>query len=327
MIRFVCFIALFALATAANLSFNNEWESFKAKHNKVYASSTEESTRKSIFSTNLKKINAHNREADNGVHTYRLGVNKFADLTAEEFKATRLGYKSIHRKPAPLIHNVNFTQSVPESVDWRSSIVTEVKDQGQCGSCWAFSAIASIEAANAQKTGKLVSLSEQNLVDCSWKQGNQGCNGGLMDYAFDYVKSNKGIDTEASYPYTSGSGRDSKNCKFSKSSVGATVSSYVDIPEGDEKSLLQAVAKGVVSVAVDATPFQLYDSGILNSRSCDPENLDHGVTAVGYGVDNGTPYWIVKNSWGADWGEEGYIRVIRDKNMCGIAESASYPVV
>ncbi|XP_015791309.1 cathepsin L1 [Tetranychus urticae] len=328
MIRTTCFIALFALAAAASLSYENEWESFKAKHHKVYAGESEEAWRKSVFLNNLKKIKAHNERADNGEHTYRLGVNKFADLTFEEFKAAYLGFKKSNRS-APLIHNVNKTVRVPSSVDWRTKgIVAEVKDQASCGSCWAFSAIASLESANAQKTGKLVELSEENLIECSWNYGNQGCNGGLMDDAFNYIKANKGIDTEKSYPYTSGSGDDSGRCKYSASNKGASLSSYVDIPQGNENALLSAVAERVVSVAIDAEEdLQLYQSGVLKSTECSPDALNHGVTAVGYGVDNGTPYWLIKNSWGADFGEKGYFRLYRGSNMCGVAESASYPIV
>ncbi|XP_015794389.1 cathepsin L1 [Tetranychus urticae] len=310
----------------ASLSNENEWESFKAKHNKVYADEREEAWRKTVFLYNLKKIQAHNERADNGEHTYRLGVNKFADLTYEEFKAAYLGFKKSQHS-APLVHNVNKTFQLPASIDWRTKgIVTEVKDQAFCESCWAFSAIASIESANAQKTGKLVELSEENLIECSWGYHNKGCSGGLMDSAFQYVIDNKGVATESSYPYTSAAG-DSGKCKYSASKRGASISSYVDIPQGNENALLQAVAQRVVSVAVDASELQHYDSGILKSTKCSPQGIDHGVTIVGYGVDNGTPYWLIKNSWGADFGENGYFRLYRGSNMCGVAEAASYPVV
>ncbi|XP_015785651.1 cathepsin L1 [Tetranychus urticae] len=329
MIRAAIFIALFALAAAASLSLDSQWESFKTKYGKSYDSAEEETNRRNIFAQKLEKIKAHNERAANGEVTYRLGVNKFSDLTAEEFKAKYLGYKPA-RRSAPLIHNVNYTVKAPASVDWRTKgIVSEIKDQQQCGSCWAFSAIASIESANAQKNGKLVELSEQNLMDCSWKYGDNGCGGGLMDDAFSYVKANKGVDTEKSYPYISGDGEDYHKCRYTAANKGASISSFVDVPEADEKSLLSAVAERVVSVAIDAGPVQDYESGILNTDECssDPQDLDHGVAVVGYGTEDGTPYWIVKNSWGKDFGESGYFRLYRGNNMCGIADSASYPIV
>ncbi|XP_015788835.1 cathepsin L1 [Tetranychus urticae] len=328
MIRTTFFIALFVLVSAASFSNENEWESFKAKHNKVYADEREEAWRKTVFLNNLKKIKAHNERANNGEHTYRLGVNKFADLTYEEFKSAYLGFKKSHYS-TPVVHNVNKTVQLPASVDWRTKgIVTEVKNQAKCKCCWAFSAIASIESANAQKTGKLVELSEENLIECSWDHHNKGCNGGRMDLSFQYVIDNKGIATESSYPYTSAAGDDSGKCKYSASKRGASISSYVNIPQGNENALLQAVAQRVVSVAVDAEfDLQLYHSGVLKSTVCSPQALNHGVTVVGYGVDNGTPYWLIKNSWGADFGENGYFRLYRGINMCGVAEDAVYPVV
>nr|AYV89204.1 cathepsin L1 [Tetranychus evansi] len=330
MIRVTLFIALFALATAASLSLDSQWESFKVKYGKSYKSEAEESYRRSIFAERLEKIKAHNERAANGEVSYRKGINKFSDLTREEFRATYLGYQPSARRPAPLIHNVNHSVTVPDSVDWRTKgIVSEVKNQAACGSCWAFSAVAAMESAHAQKTGKLVELSEQNLIDCSWKYNNNGCKGGLMDNAFHYVKDNKGIDSEKSYPYISGDGKDYKTCKYSAAKKGASISSYVDIPSFDEKALLSAVAERVVSVAIDANSVLEYESGILDDSECSnlAKDLNHGVTIVGYGSENGTPYWIVKNSWGTTFGESGYFRLIRGKNACGVADNASYPVV
>lgn len=181
---------------------------------------------------------------------------------------------------------------IPDSVDWRDKgYVTPVKDQGQCGSCWAFSAVASLEGQHFKATGKLVSLSEQNLVDCSGKFGNQGCSGGLMDQAFAYIKANKGIDTEASYPYKAVDSR----CKFNPKTVGATVTGFTDIPLGDEDALTKAIATvGPISVAIDAShdSFQLYSSGIYNEPDCSSEALDHGVTAVGYGSNSDGDFYM-----------------------------------
>jgi cathepsin L len=220
-------------------------------------------------------------------------------------------------------------QANPDSVDWRTQgYVTPVKDQGQCGSCWAFSAVASLEGQHFKASGKLVSLSEQNLVDCSHKQGNQGCNGGLMDQAFTYIKVNNGIDTEASYPYKAVD----EKCKFKAANVGATDTGFIDISSGSEDDLVTAIATiGPISVAIDASQdsFQFYSSGIYYESACSSIELDHGVTVVGYGSQgSGKDFYIVKNSWGTTWGDQGYIMMSRNKNNnCGIATMSSYPTV
>jgi len=253
-----------------------------------------------------------------------MAVNEFADMTFTEFHAKMTGYKT---RSAPYARSLNTEGPhedivAPTSVDWRTKgVVTPVKNQQQCGSCWAFSATGSTEGSVAIKTGKLTSLSEQQLVDCSDSYGNQGCNGGLMDQAFEYIIAN-GITTEAAYPYTAQDGQ----CQSGKP-VASRLTSYVDVTAGSEDALLQAVALGPVSVAIEADQqcFQFYSGGILSDPSCGMQ-LDHGVLAVGYGTTAGTDFWIVKNSWGTSWGESGYIRMIRGQNECGIAQEASYPV-
>merc|ERR1712080_348713 len=224
--------------------------------------------------------------------------------------------------------------ALPTEVDWRNkSIVTDIKDQKQCGSCWAFSATGSLEGQHALKTKKLVSLSEQNLVDCSMKEGNHGCFGGLPDYAFKDVKDQGGIDTEASFPYTARTG---KKCLYNSTTVGANLTSWVDVMKGSEADLQKAVATvGPVSVGIDASrpTFHFYKKGVYHDIQCSSVHLDHGVLAVGYGTaksedGKAKDFWIVKDSWGKSWGMAGYIKMARNKkNACGIATMASYPVM
>lgn len=206
--------------------------------------------------------------------------------------------------------------------------MTDVKDQGRCGSCWSFSSTGSLEGHHFIKTGQLVSLSEQNLIDCSGMYGNRGCNGGWMDQAFTYIQNNGGIDTEDSYPYRAVQGI----CRYNQRNSGATCSGYVDIPEGDEDKLREAIGTiGPVSIGIDASneSFRHYSSGVYVEENCKTNYTDHGVLAVGYGTDrSGNDYYIVKNSWGTTWGEQGYIRMARNRNNhCGIATAASYPQV
>jgi len=208
-------------------------------------------------------------------------------------------------------------------MDWRKKgAVTPVKDQGQCGSCWAFSTTGSTEGAHQIATGKLVGLSEQQLVDCSSAQGNQGCNGGLMDQAFQYIISNPGIASEEAYPYTAQDG----TCNTAAKSV-TMITGYTDVTSGDEGALMKAVNVGPVSVAIEADQscFQFYSGGVLNDPTCGTQ-LDHGVLAVGYGTLSGQDYWIVKNSWGTSWGvESGYVFIAKGIDECGIATENSYP--
>jgi len=290
--------------------------SFKAQYGKMY-NTAEEEHRFNVFKSNLDFINNWDEQA----RGFKVAMNKFGDLTADEmgvlYRGSRM-YKTYTPKPS----TVDVTAA---DVDWRTKgAVTGIKDQGQCGSCWAFSTTGSTEGAWFLAGHGLVSLSEQNLVDCSGDQGNQGCNGGLMDQAFQYIISNNGIDTEASYPYTAEDG----DCSFSASSVGAKLSGFTDVSSGDEGALQTAVNQQPVSVAIDASQssFQFYSSGVYNEPSCSSSSLDHGVLAIGYGTDNGTPYWLVKNSWGTSWGLSGYIEMSRNaNNQCGIATAASWP--
>jgi cathepsin L len=329
-------VALFVAVAFATTEdeYRTEFSKFVSTYKKTYRPA-EMRARFAIFKNNYDFINSYNAKK-NGV---TLAVNAFADLTNQEFTAMYTGYNTtavVQRKKAivqtseviaPAATCPKGTIAPNSSCDWRAAnIVTPIKNQGQCGSCWAFSTTGSTEGAHAQKTGKLVSLSEQNLVDCSQSEGNEGCNGGLMDYAFEYIIKNKGIDTEASYPYKA----QDEHCKFTAANVGATLTSYKDIPSKNEAALTTAITTvGPISVAIDAShnSFQFYSKGVYYEAACSSTELDHGVLAVGIGQTNNAEYYIVKNSWGTSWGDSGYILMSRDrKNNCGIATAASYPI-
>nr|XP_043636238.1 low-temperature-induced cysteine proteinase-like [Erigeron canadensis] len=310
---------------------NGMYDAWLIKHGKVYNAIGEKDKRFKIFKDNLKYIDTHN----SGDHSYKLGLNKFSDLTVEEYRMGYTGVKKIDMNRKMKNNNnvksdrylVKSGDVLPDSVDWRTKgAVAAVKDQGSCGSCWAFSTIGSVEAVNQIVTGELITLSEQELVDCD-RSYNQGCNGGDMDYAFEFIVKNGGIDTDTDYPYT---GKDGKCDATRKNAKVVSIDGYEDVPVNDEYALQNAAANQPITVAIEASSrdFQLYASGIF-SGSCGTD-LDHGVVVVGYGTENGKDYWIVRNSWGAEWGEEGYIRMERNikdkKGKCGIAMEASYPL-
>jgi len=320
------------LGATARPELDAEWETFKTKYEKQYENGDEE-TRRAAWEANYDFIQDHNAAYASGFETYMVGENEFNDLTNQEFVSMLNGFRQADDSSVST-NNVfePREKAAPTKVDWRTKgYVTPVKNQKQCGSCWAFSATGSLEGAHFNKTKKLVSLSEQNLVDCSAKEGDHGCGGGLMDNAFKYIKDNNGIDTEQSYPYTAKNG----NCMFNKTNVGANLTSWTDIKNGSEEDLAMAVsAVGPISVAIDAghPGFQMYKSGVYYSILCSKTRLDHGVLAVGFDQQEMfgmvQKFWIVKNSWGESWGQKGYINMAKDVgNMCGIATQASFPVV
>ncbi|CAN0914025.1 Senescence-specific cysteine protease SAG39 [Linum grandiflorum] len=332
--KFILLASIFVLAALASqatarytlpeAALRLKHEQWMTRYGRVYNSPSEKETRYQIFKHNVAFIDSSNAV---GNKSYKLGVNQFADLTNDEFKASRNGFKGHMCSPQHGPFRYENVSAVPTTMDWRKKgAVTPIKDQGQCGSCWAFSTVGSVEGIHQISTGKLVSLSEQELVDCDTKGEDQGCSGGLMDDAFKFIIQNKGLTTETNYPYDAADG----TCNANKESRSAAkITGYEDVPANDEAALMKAVASQPISVAIDAgdSSFQFYSNGIFTGE-CGTE-LDHGVTAVGYGESGGMKYWLVKNSWGAQWGEAGYIRMQKDvtakEGLCGIAMQASYP--
>ncbi|KAK7126757.1 hypothetical protein R3I94_018068 [Phoxinus phoxinus] len=311
----------------------SEWTLWKKVHEISYDEKSDNIQRQNIWETNMRMIEKNNDDFRFGLSTFSMAMNKYGDLTSMEYNRL-LGAKingPIDRKgkiASAQTLSLNANRLGLTNVDYRAQgYVTEVKDQGYCGSCWAFSTTGAIEGQVFKRTGQLVSLSEQQLVDCSRSYGTYGCSGAWMANAYDYVI-NKGLESSGTYPYTSA---DIQPCFYDRSSVVARISDYRFIPAGDEQALADAVATvGPITVAMDADhpSFLFYSSGIYKESNCNPNNLNHAVLVVGYGSEEGKDYWIIKNSWGTGWGEGGYMRMIRNgKNTCGIASYALYPIV
>ncbi|CAH1100335.1 unnamed protein product [Psylliodes chrysocephalus] len=324
-----CSVSIFIaiLATVSALGVHEQWTHFKNNHGKLYRNSVEETYRFSVFQANLREIEEHNVKFEQGLSTFRMGMNQFGDLTTEEFLERQKRSKMNKPPTYGTFENfeVEFDGDVPAKFDWREKgAVTEVKDQGQCGSCWAFSTTGAYEGAYFIKTGKLISLSEQNLVDCATECG--GCDGCWMDDAMIYVEEH-GIMREGAYPYKE---IQSPACSFNESESVFKPKEHIFINEGDENNLQRAVLRQPISVAINTREiFRFYESGVLDDADCQTEAdfLDHAVLVVGYGTQDGLDYWLVKNSWGKSWGMDGYVMMSRNKNnQCGIASFALYPV-
>uniref|UniRef100_A0A3Q0S1U6 Cathepsin 12 n=1 Tax=Amphilophus citrinellus TaxID=61819 RepID=A0A3Q0S1U6_AMPCI len=290
-----------------------EWELWKSSHGISY-DELDDMQRRTIWLENKQMIEDNNQGFLMGMRTYSMAMNRYGDLVRSSVVSARR-----------LRNNARHLDGY--AVDYRRmGYVTEVKDQGYCGSCWAFSTTGAIEGQLYKQTGQLISLSEQNLVDCSKNFGTYGCSGAWMANAYDYVVSN-GLQSTDTYPYTS----DTQPCFYDSRLAVAHIRDYRFIPQGDEQALADALATiGPITVAIDAdhSSFLFYSSGIYDEPNCSPNNLSHAVVLVGYGSEEGQDYWIIKNSWGTGWGEGGYMRIVRNgRNTCGLASYALYPIL
>ncbi|XP_060891310.1 pro-cathepsin H [Labrus mixtus] len=312
-------------ASALHLSGQDEFHfnSWMERHSKQY-SMKEYNMRLQIFTENKRWIEKHNA----GNHSFSMGLNQFSDMTFTEFQKAFLWSEPQNCSAT----KGNYRQSngpYPDSIDWRKkgNYVTAVKNQGGCGSCWTFSTTGCLESVIAINRGKLVPLSEQQLVDCAQGFNNHGCDGGLPSQAFEYIMYNKGLMTEEDYPYTAYEGA----CVYKPDLAAAFVQNVVNITAYDEMGMVDAVGtRNPVSFAFEVTAdFMHYSQGVYTSTECHKtaDKVNHAVLAVGYGQKNGSPYWIVKNSWGGYWGIDGYFLIERGKNICGLAACSSFPEV
>ncbi|PIN02862.1 Cysteine proteinase Cathepsin F [Handroanthus impetiginosus] len=304
---------------------------FKSKYGKTYATQEEHDHRFSVFKANLRRAKRHQLLDPSAIH----GVTKFSDLTPAEFERSYLG---LHKKRLKLpvdAHKAPVlpTNDLPTDFDWRDhGAVTPVKDQGSCGSCWSFSTTGALEGAHYLATGELVSLSEQQLVDCDhecdpdeYGSCDAGCQGGLMNNAFEYTLKAGGLQREKDYPYTGSNGV----CKFDKSKIAASVSNFSVVSVDGDQIAANLVKHGPLAVGINAIWMQTYIGGVSCPYICG-KSLDHGVLLVGYGAAGyapirfkDKPYWIIKNSWGENWGEEGYYKICRGRDICGVESMVS----
>ncbi|XP_052652929.1 cathepsin S-like isoform X2 [Harpia harpyja] len=291
----LAFLAVLAVALGhPDPALDWHWQLWKKTYGKEYRHEKEEGDRRATWERNLQLVTLHNLEYSLGLHSYELGMNHLEDMASEEVVALLTGLNVAPQPNRTSTYQLQPGSKVPDTVDWREKgCITDVKYQDACGSCWAFSAVGALEAQMKLKTGKLVSLSAQNLVDCTRSYGNKGCGGGWKTKAFQYIIDNQGIDSDASYPYTAQDGV----CHYNLTAWAATCSRYVELPHSNEATLKDAVANvGPISVSIDASQptFFLYKPGVYHDPNCS-QVVNHAVLIIGYGSLDGEDYWLVKN--------------------------------
>jgi len=371
----IVLIACFVMTSCASFDeIDKEWVEWKRLHKKTYKTKEENDVRMKIFRDRKEKISEHNELHAQGKVGFSMKMNHFGDLLDHELNNIFSGY--INNESASFVDSsaysgVSYVEphdlDLPRHVDWRlQGAVTEVKSQyyyDPCGSCWAFGAVGALEGQYYRKTGKLISLSAQQLVECSFDFGNYGCNGGWTTNAFEYIAKNGGIETDASYPYKGCNKEDlidklnitvdidfcdvndykgnnsTSYCHFDPAKVETTMKGYARVKKGDEESLKSAVATvGPISVSMNVVDnMRFYHKGVYDDKQCG-HNLEHEVLLVGYGTERvqthewpyykDMDYWLIKNEWGTYWGDDGYIKILRDAaNLCGITLDAKYPLI
>jgi len=318
---FFALVACLAVASA----YDQAWEDYKLEFNKQYTSE-EEPMRYANWKKDTEEVAEHNAMYG---HEFTQAVNDLSDLTEEEYKKYYLsGYIPAKEGEPKGPMYVPTEGPIPNEVDWRQQgLVTGVKNQGRCGSCYSFSATGALEGQWAKTQGELISMSEKQIVDCSGSYGNMGCQGGRYQSSWQYIASAGGIESEEAYPYQPQKGW----CQFDGEQVVAQCSGSQGTTPGSEDELTSAIAQvGPVSVAIDASSdsFRRYRAGVHYSYSCSSTRMNHAVLAVGYGSEDGEDYYLVKNSWSTMWGDGGYIKMARNRgNNCGIASDAAFPLL
>ncbi|OEL16717.1 Ananain [Dichanthelium oligosanthes] len=323
-------VILAVISTAAGLPssgyeveepMKGRFQEWMAEHNRTYKDEAEKAQRFQVFKANADFVDGSNAAGNQ----YNLATNEFADMTNDEFVSMFTGLEEpneLSKGREMLQVTLDLSEGVPESVDWRANgAVTDVKNQGKFASCWAFSVVAAVEGIHQITNGELLSLSEQQVLDCS-KTIFKGGKGGRLKNGFRYIM-DKGITTQDAYPYVA-----AKRACRSGVQPATKIRNYRSLPATNEKQLARVVANQPVSVALHASrAFQLYKGGVLTSGGCKGQ-VNHAVTVVGYGkvAEDGTKFWLVKNSWGKKWGEEGYIKLERDTRTCGVAKFAFVPI-
>jgi C1A family cysteine protease len=315
--------AMAALAASANADMHEQFQEFMAKYSRNYKTAEERLKRFEIFVANMEDAAKLAKNDPLAKHGH---LTPFADWTIQEFAGLnrlKVTKATLEKHAAKAITVESSGLATPSSFDWRDQgAVVGVKDQAQCGSCWAFSTVANLEGQNFLQNGQLISLSEQELVDCD--SDDSGCNGGLPTNAFqDMIDNNMGLELESDYSYHAEDGA----CKAQQSLEKVFVSSYVQISQNEDNIATALMKYGPLSIGINATPMQFYMGGISDPSFCNPEALDHGVAIVAFGAEGGKKFWVIKNSWGTGWGEEGYYRIVRGKGACGLNRMVASSVV